>query len=108
MGAPLVEGAATASNPWLSAAGGIGSALGGVLGGTAGPSSADAVFGTNLQFDNSGWNVAFGNSSASSQSDKTTSQGGASGLSGNISSYLPWALLFVGGLVAYKMFKKSK
>lgn len=71
----------------------------------AGPSSADAIFSTNLGFDNSGWNVAFPGSTIKSASDKTSSQGGAGGLSGNMSTYLPYALIFVGALVAWKMLK---
>ncbi len=72
----------------------------------AGPSSADSVFSTNLGFDNSGWNVNFGSGTQSSVADKTSSQGGAGGVSGNLNSYLPWAIVLVGALVAYKMFKK--
>jgi hypothetical protein len=72
----------------------------------AGPSSADSVFSTNLGFDNSGWNVNFGSGSQTATTDKTNSQGGAGGVSGNLNSYLPWAIIFVGALVAYKMFKK--
>ena len=73
---------------------------------SAGPSSADSIFSTNLGFDNSGWNVNFGSGSQSSVADKTTSQGGAGGVSGNLSTYLPYALIFMGGLIAWKMLKK--
>lgn len=72
----------------------------------AGPSSADSVFSTNLAFDNSGWNVAFPGATVTSTSDKTTSQGGAGGLSGNLQSYMPYALIFVGALIAWKALKK--
>lgn len=73
---------------------------------SAGPSSADSVFSTNLAFDNSGWNVALHGSDISAAVDKTASQGGAGGLSGNMQSYFPYALIFVGGLIAWKMIKK--
>lgn len=72
----------------------------------AGQSSADSIFSTNMGFDNSGWNINFGNGDLSSTSDKTTSQGGAGGLSGNVQTYLPYALIFVGALIAWKMLKK--
>lgn len=73
---------------------------------SAGPSSADSVFSTNLGFDNSGWNISFGSGDISAAQDKTTSQGGAGGLSGNLQTYLPYALIFVGALLALKMIKK--
>jgi len=102
---PLAATGSISKADWLSAGSSVlGSAL---KPSAAGPSSADSVFSTNLGFDNSGWNVSFGNNSPiTAPTDKTTSQGGASGLSGNLSSYLPWALVLVGGLIALKALKK--
>lgn len=91
---------------WAEAAQGLGSAIGGAMGGSAGPSSADAIFSTNLDFDNSGWNVAFGGSKVDSTSEKTTSQSSDGSTSKDMSSYLPYAILFVGALVAIKALKK--
>jgi hypothetical protein len=106
MSAAEAVGAAGAVNPYV----GLGVAALGAVGSIskpAGPSSADSVFSTNLGFDNSGWNVSFGNNAPiTSTSDKTTSQGGAGGLSGNIQTYLPYAILFVAAIVALKVFKK--
>lgn len=90
---------------WINAGSNVlGSAL---KGAPAGPSSADSVFSTNLGFDNSGWNVTFGSGSINAPQDKTSSQGGSGGLSGNLQTYLPYALIFVAGLVALKWIKKS-
>lgn len=108
MAGEVAAGAATAaaaSNPWIGAASTV---LGGALGASrqAGPSSADSIFSTNVAFDNSGWNLAFKGSTLDATNEKQLSQGGASGLSGNLNTYLPYALLFVGALIAYKAFKK--
>lgn len=74
---------------------------------SAGPSSADSIFGTNLAFDNSGWNVTFGNNSGvSADVKKTTDQGGTSQGTNNLQTYLPYVMLLVGAAVAIKMFKK--
>lgn len=73
----------------------------------AAPSSANSIFGTNLAFDNSGWNVSFGNNSGiSADVKKTTDQGGATQGTNNLQSYLPYVLIFVGAAVAIKYFKK--
>jgi hypothetical protein len=89
---------------WLNAGSSV---LSAVKPSAAGPSSADSVFGTNLGFDNSGWNVSFGNNSPiTAPSEKTTSQGGPSGLTGNLKTYLPYVLVFAGALIALKWLKK--
>jgi hypothetical protein len=94
-------------DPTLVAAGS--QVLGSVLKPSSAPSSADSVFSTNLNFDNSGWNIAFPGSAITAPVDKTSSQGGAGGLSGNLQSYLPYALVFVGALIAWKALQsKSK
>lgn len=80
----------------------------------AGPSSADAVFGggMNWGFDNSGWNVAFSGSEIDSTAHKTLDQaagtpGGLSGLMGQADQYLPYAIIFIVGLVAWKTLAKK-
>jgi len=97
--------AATAANPWINAASTVlGTAL---KPAGAGPSSADSVFSTNLAFDNSGWNVSLGdNSGIDSTASKTTDQGGATGGAKGFTGYLPWGILFVGALIAFKALKK--
>jgi hypothetical protein len=84
----------------------LGSAIGGAAGGAAGPSSADAIFTTNLSFDNSGWNVAFGNSKLDSTNEKVLDQGaeGSTGASSN-EGYFKIAALIVGAIVAVKAIK---
>lgn len=90
-----------------------GSLFGGGLGGDAAPanSSSDAIFSTNLGFDNSGFNVTFGsNAGISAPVDKQANQGsdaaGGSGRQSSLNDYLPYAILFVGALIAFKAFKK--
>lgn len=90
-----------------------GSVFGGGLGGDAAPSnsSSDAIFGTNIGFDNSGWTISFGDNSAiDAPVEKTANQGtdaaGGSGRQSSLNDYLPYAILFVGALIAFKAFKK--
>lgn len=88
-----------------------GSLFGGGLGGSAAPatSAADSVFSTNLGFDNSGWNISFGQSSIAADVEKSTEQGadlaGATSVS-SLNQYLPYAMLFIGALIAWKTLKK--
>ncbi len=96
------------ASPWLTFGGSL---FGGGLGGspTAGPSSADAVFSTNMQFDNSGWNVAFGDSSIDAAVKKTSEQGSdmqGSSSASTVSQYLPYLVLIIGAAIAYKALKK--
>lgn len=100
------------SDPLSGVFGGA-SLFGGGLGGDSAPSnsSSDAIFSTNLGFDNSGWNVTFGSSSAiDAPSDKTANQGadlrGGSSVKSALEVYLPYAVLLVGAVVAYRAFKK--
>lgn len=72
----------------------------------AGPSSADSVFGTNLKFNNSGWNVTFGGGDIDSNATDAADFGGATGQSQSLDKYLPYGILFVGALIAWKMLKK--
>lgn len=92
---------------WLNAGSSVlGSAL---KPSSGGPSSADSIFGTNLAFDNSGWNVSLGdNSGIRADVDKTNEQGGTSGSPSGIQDYLPYFMLLLGAVVAIKMFKASK
>lgn len=110
-GASAASGAATGAavaGPWGAVIGGVAGFAGSAMAGSAPPSSADAIFGTNLNFDNSGWNVAFPGSTIDSKSDKTTSQStpGSTGSKQATNDMLMWALLFVGALVAFKALKK--
>ncbi len=94
-------------DPWTFG----GSLFGGGLGGdaTAAPSAADSVFSTNLGFDNSGWNIAFGQSSIAADVKKSTEQGGdlqGATSASSLSQYLPYAMLFIGALIAWKTLKK--
>lgn len=94
-------------NPNLALA--AATAVGGALkGAPAGPSSADSIFGTNQAFDNSGWNVSFGSSKIDSQAEKSTNQNadGSAARGGDLTQYLPYAVLIIGALVAIKVFKK--
>lgn len=85
-------------------------AVGGALrSAPAGPSSADSIFGTNQAFDNSGWNVSFGSSKIDSQAEKSTSQNADSTATrgGDLTQYLPYAVLIIGAIVAIKIFQNG-
>ncbi len=80
-----------------------GTPLPNLTGGAAGPSNAISPFtGGAGMFDSSGWNVNFGSGSIESSAKKSD----ASAL-GDLSQYLPYVLIFVGGLVAWRMMKKG-
>lgn len=81
---------------------------GGGGGAPAVPSVNEAVFGANnIGFDNSGWNVTFGGGDITSRSDKKTEQGATTPESTAIKdSYLPYAIIFIVGLVAWNALKK--
>lgn len=66
--------------------------------GPAGPSSAAASNQAQLGFDSSGWNISFGEGSASSSK---ADAGSAS------ASWLPWVILGVGGVLLWRMTRKS-
>ncbi len=95
--------AASAANPWIGIAGAAAQGLGQALGGGGGPSSA--VSRAEAVFDNSGWNLNFGNGDIKSTSDKTASTG-AAGLD-SISGYVPYIALIVAGVVLWRAMKKS-
>lgn len=111
-----IEAAAGAAGAGGAAAGAItpmgwlmaGSTLlgGAMRGSPAGPSSANSMFATELVFDNSGWNVAYGGSKIDSEASKSTSQGGVSGM-GEMSSYLPFFAVAVGAVVLWKITKSK-
>jgi hypothetical protein len=67
-------------------------------GGDAGPSNASSPFNGQNTFDNSGWNVNFGEGNIESSAKKSDS---------GLMAYMPYAALAIAGLVAWKMFKKS-
>lgn len=71
-----------------------------LTGGAAGPSNAISPFtGGQGMFDSSGWNVNFGGGSIESNASKASNPMG-------LSKYLPYALIFVGGLVVWRMTRK--
>lgn len=93
--------AAAAMNPWAQVGGMFAMGLGqGVLGGGGQPG---VLTGTNESpMDSSGWNVNFGAGRIDSQYDKKESSGAAAALDG----YLPYAVLFVGALIAWRLSRK--
>lgn len=93
---------------WLMAGSSV---LGSALksgGGNAGPSSANSMFATELVFDNSGWNVAFGGSKIDSEASKSTEQGGATGgMAGDLQSYFPFFAVAIAAVVVWKIAKSK-
>lgn len=93
----MVEGAAAGSalGPWGMMAGmalqGLGSAVNGTPGMATGSQSN--------KFDTSGWNVNFGNGKI----DSARSEAQA----GSLDAYLPYAVLFVGVMIVWRMTRKS-
>lgn len=90
---------------------GLLSASSSVLGASSrpsGPSSADSIFGTDLAFDNSGWNVSFGEGGISSASHKSTDQGAAADAgSGQAKDpYIQYAVLLVAALIGWKLLQR--
>lgn len=90
--------AAAAMNPWAQVGGMFAMGLGqGVFGGGQ-PGFATGA--NNSPLDSSGWNVNFGAGKIDSQYDKTDSQ------AGQMDAYLPYAVLFVGAMIVWRMTKK--
>lgn len=74
-----------------------------LTGGAAGPSNAISPFtGGAGMFDSSGWNVNFGSGSIESSAKKA-----ATDVLGGLQEYAPYALIFVAGMVAWRMSKKG-
>lgn len=86
-----------AINPWLGAGALAVDAINGGAPGTAAGTSTSS-------FDSSGWNVNFGSGRIDSQMEKTTTPAGALG---QLDNYLPYAVLFVGAMIVWRMTKKS-
>lgn len=85
-----------AANPWL----GVGAlAVDAINGGAPGTAAGTS----NSAFDSSAWNVNFGSGDIDSQMDKTTSPLG--GL-GQLDNYMPYAVLFVGVMVVWRLTRK--
>lgn len=87
----LLTSASTA-NPYAAAFGAAATALSG------GPSSASGE--STSSFDSSGWNVNFGGGSI----DSTRAAG--SGALSQLEQYLPYALIFAGVLIVWRMSKR--
>ncbi len=101
-GSAVLAGAA-AANPWIGVASSFAGGLGQGMGSPAAPSSA--VGRSEAVFDNSGWNVNFGEGALSSTSDKTTSTG-AGGM-GNMTDYVPYFVAAVGAIILWRMSRKK-
>jgi opacity protein-like surface antigen len=90
---------AAAMNPWAQVGGmfamGLGSSIGG---GQPGIASGHQ----DSRFDASGWNVNFG--AGRIDSDMTKRE---SGPMGQLDGYLPYALMFVGVMIVWRMTRKS-
>lgn len=83
-------------NPWAQVGGMFAMGLGNSLGGTPGIASGHNA----SPLDSSGWNVNFGAGKIDSKYDKTDSQ------AGQMDAYLPYAVLFVGAMIVWRMTKK--
>lgn len=95
---------AVPTSAWLMAGSNV---LGRALSpGNSGPSSANSVFGTNLAFDNSGWNVALGGSKVDSTATKADPQS-TGGVADPSQVYIRYAFLFLGAVLAWKVLKKN-
>lgn len=83
--------ALAAVNPWLGAGALAVDAINGGAPGTASGQSTSS-------FDSSGWNVNFGSGSIESKRAQETA--------GQMDAYLPYALIFVGAMIVWRMTKK--
>lgn len=86
-------------NPWLGAGALAVDAINGGAPGTAMGTS-------NSGFDSSAWNVNFGAGRIDSQYEKTQPPIGAMGSLGGLDEYLPYAVLFVGVMIVWRMTRK--
>ena len=91
MSADALLSTASAANPYAAGFGMAAQALSG------GPSAASGE--STSSFDSSGWNVNFGGGNIDSQR-------GQAGLSSQLSDWLPYAAIFAGVLVVWRMTKK--
>lgn len=91
--------AASAASPWASVAGMFAMGLGGSINGTPGMATGQQ----DSMFDSSGWNVNFGSGRIDSEMQKSLDKA----LPGQLDAYLPYAVLFVGAMIVWRMTKKS-
>lgn len=96
---------ASVANPWIGVAGAFANGLGKGMGSSApaGPSNAQGR--SEAVFDNSGWNISFGEGDITSTSEKTTSTG-AGGM-GNVNDYMPYFIAAVGAIILWRMSRKK-
>ena len=94
----VTAAAAAAMNPWMGVAGSFANGLGQAI---AGGQPGYAAGRNESPLDSSGWVVNFGEGSIDAAYDKTNSQAGA------FDQYLPYAVLFVGAMIVWRMTKKS-
>lgn len=90
--------AASAASPWSNVAGMFAMGLGGSINGTPGMATGQQ----DSMFDSSGWNVNFGSGRIDSEMEKSLDKG-----LGQLDAYLPYAVLFVGAMIVWRMTKKS-
>ena len=87
--------AASAVSPWANFAGMFAMGLGSAVNGTPGMATGTQA----NKYDNSGWNVNFGPGNI----DSARSEAQASAFD----AYLPYAVLFVGVMVVWRMTRKT-
>ena len=90
--------AASAASPWASVAGMFAMGLGGSINGTPGMATGQQ----DSMFDSSGWNVNFGSGRIDSEMEKSLDK-----CLCQLDAYLPYAVLFVGAMIVWRMTKKS-
>lgn len=81
--------------PWANFAGMFAAGLGSAVNGTPGMATGTQA----NKYDNSGWNVNFGNGNI----DSARAEAQAS----PFDAYLPYAVLFVGAMVVWRMTRKN-
>lgn len=95
MAGEAVAAGASAVSPWANFAGMFAMGLGGAINGTPGMATGTQA----NKFDTSGWNVNFGPGTI----DSARSEAQA----GGFDAYLPYAVLFVGAMVVWRMTRKN-
>jgi uncharacterized protein with LGFP repeats len=95
MAAEAAAAAASGGVPWANFAGMFAMGLGSAVNGTPGMATGTQA----NKYDNSGWNVNFGNGNIDSARNESQA--------GSFDSYLPYAVLFVGAMVVWRMTRKK-
>ena len=95
MAGEAVAAGASAMNPWANVAGMFAMGLGGAVNGTPGMASGTQA----NKYDNASWNVNFGPGNIDSARSEAQSSA--------FDAYLPYAVLFVGAMVVWRMTRKK-